>query len=228
MNWNGLTTAARASYRNYMGYAGTKRRGKYANTKRRGGPLTLAQVKAVQRIHDKGIPKKYVDTELLNIDTDSVPVLTKLTMPSQGSTDDDRIGDRIRVKSIQMRLSSYLSSVLSVQRYILIQWLQDDAVAAPVIGDILEDQTLGSEISLYNVNGSSKYRVLWDSMVTNKSGNSTTRYFLHKICKPKQAKIRFNEGANTGFGHFYLISMGNQGDTTDDFRAYFRIRYFDA
>lgn len=195
-------------------------------TVRRGHALNSAQVKAVKRIHDAGMSKKYKDTELAAIDADSVPVLTKVLLPTQGVTDDDRIGDRIRLSSIQVRISASLTANTSFQRYTLVQWMQDDGIAAPVIGDIFEDVTLGAELALFNVNGSSKYRILWDHLVTNNTG-AATRKVIKKLIVPHRKKIRFGDSATTGFGHFYLISSGNKGDGTDDYSAYIRVRYFD-
>lgn len=222
-----LNKMLKTGYR--KGYGKTYRRGRtyYGNTKKRGGPLTLAQVKAVEKIRDKGMPKKYKDTISNNIDCDSTPVVTKIPMPAQGSTDDDRLGDRIRVSSVRCHLYTRFTNTNSAHRFIVFQWLVDDGTTTPTAADIFEDTSKPLN-SMYNVNGSSKYRILLDKRYANTSGVASSSKLHQYLLRPAVAKVRFNEGATTGYGHFYIMSMGNSIDNEDDYDLQSRIRYYDA
>ncbi len=198
----------------------------YANKKCKGRKLNHCQKSEVKGMINGSKELKHIVTQLANVDADSVPVVTKLTMPSQGLTDDDRIGDKILVKSIQLDIALDMTSVASFCRFVLIRWLPDDNVEVPTNAKIWENTTLGSELSQYNINNRNKFQVLWDRRLLNHTGAAVKKNVLEKHRKINPT-LQLNVAAVIRKGEYYLVVMGNQRNETDHHGAYIRVNYCD-
>ncbi len=198
----------------------------YGGTKRRGAALGPKQAYAVQKIINRGKEKKIIDTNFSAIDTDSLPVMTKLTWPAQGLTDTTRIGDKIELIGIRLQGHVQFQVLTGHVRLILFQWQADDTVL-PVVADILDASGLGAEVDHYAWNNRNKYKILWDRSFGNHSGGVNFRTSISKYVKPTRKNIIFDNAAVTATkGSIFLLSMGTGADGTDTFtmvaRMYFR------
>lgn len=198
-------------------------------------PLSKTQYKAVAKIANKAVlkraEKKILDTDVGNLaaNTTTGVVVTKVTPPSQGDSASSRDGDQIYVNSLHFRsMLNCQANQNNEMRLIIIQWLEDDADATPVLGDIL--QNTGDLVSsMYVVNPARRYKILHDKCYMFDTNNGSVRRRIDVYIPGKKMALRklsFNPAAATGVGQFYIITGGHQAQGNFD-STLTRLRYHD-
>lgn len=200
---------------------------------RRKAPLSRAQAKAVLKLANGPRELKYVDQDHGNLNAQSTAVVTKINPPAQGDGVSSRDGDSYFLKSLQ--LTSFLnpgSATGNVFRFIVFQWLEDDAADVPVVGDILANTSSANDQvnSFYNINSRKRYRVIYDKKLYIDPNQASGGFKPVKMYTTKipQRKIILNEAALTGVGNFYMITLGTASSLSIFTGTNTRMRYMDC
>jgi len=143
-----------------------------------------------------------------------IPAFIQLTpIPTQGSGDDERIGDEIRLQYINLRLRLVGSNTLpDVARVIIFRWRPQSNIALdnPTYGDILH--TAGgldyqSCMSAYNYKNKQNYVILKD-MYINFGTNTNIRSYSLKINCRNIKQVCIDELSSTNQIYMFIIGEG--------------------
>lgn len=203
--------------------------------KTRGESYALAKT-AARRVINAQFEKHYYDGQQVNFPVDWNSSIYKLTATSQGDTDSTRSGDRITIKSLQLRGTLTVADTHNIMRIIIFQYLGDDAVAVPTSGQVLEAPYYGT----YNHVNSPyakdfvgyKTIVLWDSTYVLNQDNQAKQFqiMLTAANFRKKAKpyIQYQGGTSNGVGNIYLMAVSDSGAATHPSLSFAsRLRYID-
>lgn len=127
-------------------------------------------------------------------------VNSALNQIARGTSDNgERVGDSIRIKSIQLNWIPIAADSTNVLRFIVFQWY--DVLVTPTAGDILINVgTVNAPNSLYNWDNKLRYRILYDKRVSlgTTAGNGNGCY-KKLITRGFRRDIRYNGAAATDF-----------------------------
>jgi len=201
--------------------------------------LTEKQKEQVKRTAKRVINRKF-ETKYINsvqyiaIQFNSTtPILRAIGLPPQGTTDFQRIGDKITIKRFRFRLQLYRNQVaagVGVQspnavRFIMFQWKPN---SVPVITDVLQ----GSSIySFYNWDNKSEYKVLLDRTAAF-SQNGNAESWIKKTLYKMNTFMAFQNGSATiSTNIIYYMLLNDNGSTDTNQIGYSfsgRLEYTDA
>lgn len=212
-----------ATKRNAQSRSGTVRRG--------GGAASKAYVrKAIRNIQEKKF-HLYADTDVdLSYDN---PVFQSITDISQGDLDSNRDGDRLKLRSVDVRgMIIGNNGVTTEARVLVVQWLGQDT---PTVQEILEAGTVAwnadtAVTAHYNHDHRKMFRVLYDRTIVSCSTATTTsagsneykRWLFHarinigKLALKGKAKayINYQSASTTGNNKVYIMALSNQTDAS--------------
>lgn len=149
---------------------------------RKGRKLNRRERLQVKRIVNVGRELKFHQTGTSSGSTSSTFGIAPLSDISQGTTDTTRIGDRITLKSMQLRITfvgSETTAVLPADnynqfRFIVFQW-KDRVSGNPAVADLLLNGPSGAvDIwSMLNHDNRQNYNILLDKTITCVNNSST-------------------------------------------------------
>lgn len=167
--------------------------------------------------------------------TTGVAALTLLNGCSLGSDATNRVGRKIQMKSIQMRMSC-LATTANAARFagrVMVVYDSQANAAAPTQADIFQAAT--SWHSPMNLNNRERFKVIFDKLFTVDSltGSNTDPWICKKFKKLPNLETIFNSG-NAGTigdiqtGSMYLVTLATgEATTTPGLVFYSRIRFAD-
>lgn len=176
--------------------------------------------------------QKFLDTTALGINT-SAPRIILLNGIAEGTGVSQRVGRKIKMTSVQGRMSVYVSTATTSPsvRCMIVYDMQTNSTLAG-LGDILQVFTAGSDfISPYNLNNRDRFRVLWDKTYTvNAVNNERATFKFYK--KLKLDTVYDNTGAiiddiSTGSLLLLFFSSDRTVAANPVVDYYARVRYMD-
>lgn len=196
---------------------------------RKGGKVSKAVVKYVAKKLDQAIEDKFITRHVPGFGTTTDPqYLTTYAAVAQGSTDQDRLGNKVRVKTFHFRLWA-MQNVLSLAlaQTIRVIIVRDKAVngAIPAIDDVLYGAAIGNptnwtrSINRNNCGKGRRFQVMMDRTVTlGVTGGATNTPVGKSIHFNKRFKMPLptqwkSDGAGTAFinsGEFYVVCLTNE------------------
>jgi len=148
----------------------------------------------------------------------------------QGTAEDERIGDTIRVSALKMKGYIALGDTQNRFRLIVLQWHPDSAFETPSVSKILTTSTtyaLGPN-SLPNYFQRQKYKILYDKSVVL-SADRPEAPFTCNVYKKRMRPVQFNVGATTGKNHlYYLIISDSSAAVHPSISFDYQLHYTDA
>lgn len=155
----------------------------------------------------------------------------------QGTTASTRVGAKISIKSVLMRVQVYSEAGETDYNNHLVRLMlvvdREAKGASPVMAELLEDATApGCVTSPLNSLYAGRYKILWDKIFTNVSQTeSQSKYISHNIIFKRPLEVDFNAGnagtvADIDRNSVYLIGC-YAGDTAPYYRVYGKITYYD-
>lgn len=151
--------------------------------------LSYSQRRQVNTIVSRKLEKKYHDVSLSNAVTigGTIDILSAI---NQGTTDIERIGDKLKFKSLNIICDwSNIADVFNVCRVIIFQWHVNNSVTVPTVGDILQDNTVPWK-SMYNHDYGSNFTVLYDKVTcTSEQYGMNIKCFKIRITNKKKRKV---------------------------------------
>lgn len=175
----------------------------------KGRKLTKTEKKQVKRIVGSKEEVKYLDTNSGSFIVTGSPTFNDLTVVGQGVGANQRTGDKIMSKRINLRWNAIYGDATNFLRCIVFQWKANNASITPTAGAILENPAVPITSSLNNTNDASTlYTVLYDRvycLVGNGSNGAIARNISLYGKKLGRKALNFNPTANTGFNHIYTL-----------------------
>lgn len=200
-----------------------------------------AKKRKVYKDGQEGPEIKYLDKESLNVGFSSIAAVYDCSLMAQGQTNTTRIGNKICVKSIHVRLNGESSIAADIQpnkhKWMLVYDKEPEPSALASYNQIM---TSNDVIAFRNIGESDRFKVLAEGVFevagmdwVNTTGGaqpSNSSFYLDKFI-PLDINIKYTgTGATqsnvaTGQLLFTFISQTTDGNGTYDFRT--RIRYTD-
>lgn len=194
-----------------------------AKIKTRGESYALAKT-AARRVINSQFEKHYYDYDggTVNLPVSYSSSIYKLTAVTAGSSDSTRSGDRLTIKSLQIRGTLAVADTHNVMRVIIFQYLGDDGVAVPTSGQILEAPWFNT-INHVNAPYAKDYVgykviVLWDSTYVLNQDNQAKQFQIMLTAGnfKRKAKpfIQYQAASSNGVGNIYMMAVSDSGAVT--------------
>ena len=188
--------------------------------------MSMLKSVAEQKYYDERESYNAAGTPLDNAGS----TLNVMTEPPQGSSKNERIGDRISITSVQVIFSCYFPTagnptLFNRWRLIIFVWKDD---TTPTLGEILEDVTIPT-ISPFNHDNKVKRKILYDKLFTQTFSSATratdgialansNEQIMRKIILPsklwrKYSNIYFTAGAGGAVNHIYYLAVSETNAT---------------
>jgi len=154
---------------------------------------------------------------------------------TQGAGDEERVGDKISISSLELKIQLYTTGHASyglATRLIVFQWYDD---SIPIITDVIYDDTKPL-VSPYVHDTKVKRKILLDKQINNindwacvvsgddqsisqNNNHMALRYFIDfKKKGPKRTNVHFVSTSTVANGHLYFMVLGvslHNGNTYD-------------
>jgi len=174
------------------------------------------------------IEKKYIDTTVTSgwpATTAATWALTLINGVAQGTTDSTRVGQRIQMKSLQLRLTS--PSTVNQPVRVRVIYDKNANAAAPTATDVFEADVQNA----LNQNGTAgRFITLFDEKCYTDNSNDTVS--IDKFVKldlPVQYSGTAATIASISAGSLYLmLNHGGQSWSSQPLASYARVRFTDA
>lgn len=204
----------------------------------RRGVSQKALVSAVGRVAEK----KYRDAFFTTLDSFVTPInsdgrIFDITNIPQGTLDTSRVGDKVTVNSIEMKVYLWADPVATPKnpnqayRFVLFKWYDD---TTPIVGDILQSLVGGNYAGIvapFDHDKKIKRKILADFTITmfrDIAANTSIRASWSSPCyemrfvnlKNKNMRVRqiaYQTGLTTGVGKFYVLAISTTDPGNDAF-----------
>lgn len=206
-----------------------------AKIKTRGESYALAKT-AARRVINAQFEKHYYDYDAILFPVSYSSSIYRLTTTAQGDSDSTRSGDRITIKSLQIRGTLASADAYNIMRVIIFQYLGDDGVAVPTSGQVLEG-TYFNTVNHVNAPYAKDYVgykviVLWDSTYVVDQDDVAKQFQLMLTAGnfKKKAKpfIQYQAGTSNGVGNLYMMVVSDSGAVTHPSISFVsRLRFID-
>lgn len=207
----------------------------YARTK-----LTPSQRAEVKKIMSAQVEKKYLNATQSQLSVTGSSNITCITDGiQQGITDNTRVGDKIKLMKMYLRLFWGPGDGVDFVRFILFQWRPSDQLSGPTASDILLVGAGGGiDISShYNHDKRSQFKIVYDKTINIcGSGNSAdspdgpaSRGFEIQTLLPKIPDVFFDAGSARGMNHVYALAISDSNVAPHPYIYYtLKVMYTDA
>lgn len=150
--------------------------------------------------------------------------------PPYPSSDTTRIGDKIKLKRVVVKMNIQCSQVAVAGatddvRIIMFQWYPNTSLAVPALSDILFNTTASTICqSFYNHDKANQHQILYDKRfrllgATNTSQKDITVKPSKRRLKFTKKQIEFTAGGNTASNHLYIMMVADKAVTTNNVTA---------
>lgn len=178
--------------------------------------MDTKKIKAIVREELKeDVEVKYLLTNHQSLSIDTTGELYSLTNVSQGTGDSNRIGDEIKISALELRINALYGDTTNYLRIIVFQWLANDDISAPIVGDVLYDasSSIPYVLSYYNNDTlGSDYSVLYDKV--HSLNNTYKTNFSQNIFIPMKyakKKVQYVAGTTNGSHKLYILLCSDSG-----------------
>jgi len=202
----------------FVPYRTQYRRKPYAKAK----PVYRTQVprpvrQYVRTMIAKAIEDKYFDTNVAFGQIDRAGQINNLSIVPQGSAQSQRQGSSLKMKSLEIRMNSYLNCVAAATdsthtlRAVLVKWHLTTSTAVPALGNFFQNSgTVAVTVQPreWYTKQHKDLTVLWDQ--TWSIQRYAGQQHVEKVIDLKNATVAFDAGAVTsGAGHLYLCLVAD-------------------
>lgn len=198
------------------------RAGYRAFAARRQRKLNRRQKKEVKSLIGRNLEKKFVEGYQTSTGITYGGTLLNMNAPATGTGASGRIGDRIKVSSIELMYECIGYDTTNKIRVIIFKWTNDNAVYAPNVTSILSNtytSTVDAPLAPYNWDNmkAGDFQVCYDkihalSWNDNAAipGSQTIVQKVKLVGKRLHNKhMNLNTGAVTGEGMYYILAISD-------------------
>lgn len=198
-----------------------KRKGYYTRkSKKNYGSVSKPIKKYVKKVMSKAIEQKHTDATWTAVPQSSTCAFLAITsLITQGVQYLQRIGDKIRLKKLKIRVQLDAADSSNAFRIIVFRWKQDTSTVAPTAADLLDLQYAdGTQYCYLNPEGAlvekKPYEILWDKTYELILGTNTAVRNVFKTINLKDALLQFRGTSVNGVGHLYVMTVSDSGTAT--------------
>jgi len=203
-------------------------------------PFVLGRRKraATKKVATKGYVKKMLDKaqEIKFYDESGTVSLSTsgsvfcVSDLAQGDTDITRDGDKIVLKSMQLRGTMTLADTSNIIRIIVFQWFPVDTASDPTADDILQTTGTFGIVSAYQHDQRNQYHILADRTYTLTTASQPYRHWQIKIpFKYVKKQATFLAGGVYGANHIHILMISDSAAVADPTCSFYsRIYYTDS
>lgn len=221
--------------------ARSRARRKKAAPKTRKESWDLAK-SAARKVVGTQLEKHYFDFSQITTVTTSATIWA-LSLVTVGNTDLTRSGDRITIKSLQVKGTYSAGDTTNHLRVICFQYIADSGAAGPVASEVLQSSFVGS-VNIINAPYAKDFAgyktiILYDktfsmTLGANADGGPANGHFQFMLTSKdfKKGKanpmIQYQAGGTNGVGNIYLMAMSDSAGVPNvgiDFVS--RLRFID-
>lgn len=173
--------------------------------------------KLVDRKIAKNTELKFIDLSSAAQTVSDAGLITDLTQIGQGDHDDQRTGDKVTLKSLDLRMNFVAGDATNVMRLIIFRWKQYSGSVAPTQAQLMEYGTavgIIAPLSTYHHDFRGAFQVLHDKTI-----------YLNAVSKPqvghrvfldlkKLPKINFVSTGTTGQNKIYMYLVSDSAAAT--------------
>lgn len=183
---------------------------------RRGNKKTYIIAKKAAR----SVIRQQLETKYFDFDTTASisysGAIYQLTGMTQGSTDLERVGDKVSIKSLQIRGAVEIGDTTNIMRVIVFQFLSDSATT-PAFADVLQNFYLANTnapLAPYAKDFAGyTTAILWDKTF-NLHANQPQLLFdcmltSKDFVKKARKNIQYQGGGQNGVGNLYLLAVSD-------------------
>ena len=153
---------------------------------------------------------------------DSSGIINHLSAIPNGTGFNERVGLKVKGKSIQIRLELIRADSTQLMRVIVFRWF---CQSTPTVGDILEGTPW--PLNATSVNRAGEYQIMYDNMFALSA--STNANFVDKFFIERPMNITFTTADAVDLGHVYLLAISDSIAVTHPTISYWsRLRYTDS
>lgn len=174
-------------------------------------PATVGQVKNLIGRNDE---TKIFDIGLsATVISSSGSIFGPITATNQGAADGQHVGDKLKLKKVELRETMFGADASNIMRVVWFQWYSNNATTTPSVSAVLEN--IGFPVSsainhtndqshLFKIVSDKRYAMSLsgDSAALVKDSNWYGKAIPRKI-------IEYNPGSNTGFYHLYCMVVSD-------------------
>lgn len=185
----------------------------------------------------RGKELDFVDTTLSSTAISTTPYLVLLNGLVPGTGDNQRLGRRIQMKSIELKAytSADTTTTINIVRFAIVLDRQANG-AAPAFTDIYD---AASPTALRNISNKPRFKVLWDSGVIPIVGNITTPATGQELVTMEKYRkidipVQYNNGTagditdiTTNSLYFVAVGAIASGTADSQLTGKVRVRYDD-
>ncbi len=203
--------------------------GKYVDDAASLGARTFQGLNALRKLIN-------VETKVINVNSTSTAVgtsgvITCLSQVAQGSDYTSRVGDSIRLQTLELRMRVFqnLTATQTVFRVVVFRDLDGYGVA-PAITDLFDATGgAGNTISQYNWLNNQRFSILFDELQTFSSTNESTAAVAFKTDHQGHVKYLGTTAAtaSNGKGSVYLLVVSDEGVNTPTYAYNSRVTFTD-
>lgn len=202
---------------------------KFARVTTSSAKLNKRQARQVKQLITRRQEKKFIDYAV-NTSIDAGGSVSSMVAPPLGDEDDERIGDEIYMKNLQLKLAIHAADTTNVVRFILVRWLLNSATAVPAVTDILQ---YANYMSPYNwdTRKQGKVQIIYDRIIPlTYTGTANvvinTNLYGNKL---GPAKLYMNDTATTGTRQFFWFAITDSvAANHPTLYGYMRLTYTDS
>lgn len=175
-------------------------------------PLTPAQKREVKKIMERDSESKWAQGSINGVSIGVSPTVSLLTLIPQGSSVNQRTGDRVKVQHLELRYRIVYGDNYNYFRVIIFQW---HPVSVPLASDILNSGVSGDidPTSMYNPQNSQQYSIILDKQYDMTNGSSTSIYahnYSATLRRGYQKLMTFSTTAGvTSTNCFYMLAFSD-------------------
>lgn len=178
--------------------------------------------KVTKRIINQQIERHYFDTEQDNTVSSSGSIY-ELSGTTVGDGDTQRTGDRITIKSLQIRGNVNLGDATNIVRIIVFQWLADSGAALPDAStDILQSTTVGTANAPFGMYSKDFAGYTWvplyDKTIQLTTQDDAKLFYVNISAKNFKGKarpyIQYQGSGQNGVGNLFMAVYSDSGAIT--------------
>lgn len=177
-------------------------------------PGTKSQVRAlVKQALDSEIELKKHDTTV-DITASDTGTVVDLSNMIQDVGVGERVGQKVKPKSLDVRLSMIHADSTQVIRLILFQWHQDTSVFTPGASVLLDPVALaagsfGATTAPYNDTNRGLFRIISDRTFTSVTAADTAVVHWKRKFSPELRHIEYNDSSLEGTEKLWLLAVSD-------------------
>lgn len=184
--------------------------------------------------------KYHVTNNNLFINQVAAGVLHDLSITSQGASDIQRIGDKIRLKSLNINYDIRAVASETYVRVMVIQWREDSTTSTPTLSSVLQTPAYsGGQIepilSTLQHDGvkMGKFTVLYDrvhNLKFNAQFGQPEKQIVNKKISLKYAAkhLQYLNGTSAGTNKLYMLMTSSDPLNNADMRLHTKLTYTDC